>query len=861
VGNHVYHVVTSISTDSTAVLDGFIVTAGWAEGSVGRNENGGGMYNKNSSPTVRNVTFSDNTALYYGAGMYNESSNPTLINVTFSGNAVAVFSGGGMYNNSSSPTLTNVTFRDNWADNGGGMYNESSSPTLTNVIFRGNLATNGGGMYNYDSSPMLTNITFSGNTASSTGGGMLNVNFSSPTLTNVIMWGNSAPIWSEIANYDSNPRIVYSDIKGCGGSPSWHLACGTNGGGNIDADPLFGSAAEGNLHLHLTSPAIDAGDNTAVPSGITSDLDGNPRFVDIPSIPDTGRGTPPIVDMGAFEAYKYLYAAPTVHGKDNCLSWENTCELQTALSIALNGQEIWVQAGAHYPGAAGDRLATFTLKKGVALYGGFTGTETSRDQRDWQTNLTILSGDIDNNDTNADGNNIAETPSNIQGSNAYHVVTSISTFSNTVLDGFIITAGQANGADPENLGGGMFNKSSSPTLTNLIFSGNTATNRGGGMYNLENSSPQVTNVTFSCNTSSNAGGGMYNLEESNPTLTGVTFSRNSASAGGGLFNGGSSSPTLTDVSFSGNTATNRGGGMYNLSSSPTLSNVTFSGNTSTKDGGGMFNLENSSPQLSNVTFNGNTATGREGGGMYNGGSSNPTLTDVTFSGNTANFGGGMFNENSSPTLTDVTFRDNTSISPGGGMYNLHSSPTLMDATFSGNTNNSTGGGMYNYGGNPRLTNVTFNGNSAGLGGSGMGNDFSSPALTNVIMWGNIGSEIYNGNSTPSIAYSDIQGCGGSGAGWVTSCGADNGGNIDADPLFVDAAAGNLRLQSTSPAIDAGNNAAVPASVTTDLDGNPRFVDIPSVPDTGSGTPPIVDMGAYEVQTSAIFLPLMYKSTP
>jgi uncharacterized repeat protein (TIGR01451 family) len=61
------------------------------------------------------------------------------------------------------------------------------------------------------------------------------------------------------------------------------------------------------------------------------------------------------------------------------------------------------------------------------------------------------------------------------------------------------------------------------------------------------------------------------------------------------------------------------------------------------------------------------------------------------------------------------------------------------------------------------------------------------------------------------------------------------------------ASGNLRLQFTSPAIDAGNNAAVPAGVTTDLDGNPRFVDIPAVPDTGNGTPPIVDMGAYEAQ--------------
>jgi hypothetical protein len=100
---------------------------------------------------------------------------------------------------------------------------------------------------------------------------------------------------------------------------------------------------------------------------------------------------------------------------------------------------------------------------------------------------------------------------------------------------------------------------------------------------------------------------------------------------------------------------------------------------------------------------------------------------------------------------------------------------------------------------------------------------------------------------------------------------DGGGNIDADPLFVrdpdpgdgdwttpdDNDYGDLRLQPGSPAIDAGDNAAVPAGITTDLAGLPRFVDIPTVPDTGSGTPPIVDMGAYEAQYM-LYLPLVLR---
>ncbi len=71
------------------------------------------------------------------------------------------------------------------------------------------------------------------------------------------------------------------------------------------------------------------------------------------------------------------------------------------------------------------------------------------------------------------------------------------------------------------------------------------------------------------------------------------------------------------------------------------------------------------------------------------------------------------------------------------------------------------------------------------------------------------------------------------------------GNIDADPLFVDPDNGDYRLQAGSPCIDAGDNTAVPEDLTTDLDGNPRFLEIPETPDTGNGTLPIVDMGAYE----------------
>ena len=77
--------------------------------------------------------------------------------------------------------------------------------------------------------------------------------------------------------------------------------------------------------------------------------------------------------------------------------------------------------------------------------------------------------------------------------------------------------------------------------------------------------------------------------------------------------------------------------------------------------------------------------------------------------------------------------------------------------------------------------------------------------------------------------------------------ASIGGNIDADPLFDDPNNGDYRVAPGSPCIDAGDNEAVPLAVDADLDGLLRFADRLATPDTGYGTPPIVDMGAYEYQ--------------
>lgn len=254
-----YHVVTG---EDGAIIDGFTITGGNADGS-GNNCYGGGMYNSSSSPTVANCIFSDNTADYDGGGMYNYYSSATVINCIFRDNTAINSNGGGMYNYSynyySSPTVVNCIFSDNTAYyDGGGMCNYASSATTTNCIFSNNTAgSNGGGMYNYYEPSTVVNCSFSGNYASNDGGGISNWYAGGTLIRNCILWGNG----DEISNgAPATIRISYCDINGCGGSTGWDTNFGADDGGNIDTDPCFVDVDYNNFHLDPNhSVCIDAG--------------------------------------------------------------------------------------------------------------------------------------------------------------------------------------------------------------------------------------------------------------------------------------------------------------------------------------------------------------------------------------------------------------------------------------------------------------------------------------------------------------------------------------------------------------------------------------------------------------------------
>ncbi|WP_164490064.1 LamG-like jellyroll fold domain-containing protein [Runella sp. SP2] len=283
---------------------------------------------------------------------------------------------------------------------------------------------------------------------------------------------------------------------------------------------------------------------------------------------------------------RYVKAGATGTGS----SWADASGDLQAMINANCVEQVWVAAGTYKPGTASS--AYFRMKAGVKIYGGFpaTGTPTMAD-RNWKTNVTILSGDLNGDDVITGSGSTLSITNNRENSiqivvNFYNGLTN----DNSLLDGFTLTGAYAS----DNSGGGMSNTDASPSLNNIIFTGNYG-RFGGGLGNID-SSPKLSNVTFSRNLAVN-GGGMYNIRSS-PELSNVIFSGNSASNGGGLFNSSASStPSLTNVTFFDNAASGNGGGVYNITSStPVVKNSIFWGN---KKGNTISSIEGDAATVTN----------------------------------------------------------------------------------------------------------------------------------------------------------------------------------------------------------------------------------------------------------------------
>lgn len=312
-GRNAYHVVTGGRTgytlDSSAVLDGFFITGGQADGSD-PDQSGGGMVNVRGSPTLRYLVFSGNRA-QFGGGMYNEGlgsgeiAQPSLFQIYFFNNlatGVGDASGGGMYNvYYAQPTLEQVTFQGNRAAYGGGMDNEYNSHVqLKNVTFAQNQAmTQGGAIYSWESNLTLTNVTLAENAAPSDSGADIYQESGDLTLLNTLV--GSGCDRGEDAAVDASYNLWHHVANTCG------IEDGVNGN-RVGMDPglgIFGyHGGFAPLYtLQKDSPAIDSGTNIDCP---TTDQRGFQR-------PVQGKeGGSLTCDIGALEFYPYAVFLPLI---------------------------------------------------------------------------------------------------------------------------------------------------------------------------------------------------------------------------------------------------------------------------------------------------------------------------------------------------------------------------------------------------------------------------------------------------------------------------------------------------------------------------------------------------------------------
>ena len=646
--------VTGCTLEGNTAVDNF---GGHLYGSGSGMENV--SYNGGSMVTVTNCTLTGNTAQSFDGGLYNDSEDGGTISVTnctLTRNTARY--GGGMENDcyvGSTVSVTGCTLEGNSAGGNiggihsdiGGIYNDSgdgSTVSVTNCTIVGNTAGHGGGggLYNdtYNGGAVsVTNCTLTANSAPN-GGGLYNYNYGGGTtgtisLTNDILYGD---VGGEIATDPksvSPPTATNCDIQG--GVP----AGTTDGGGNINADPLFvnppadpqfAPPAVGDVHLRPGSPCLGAGTPSGAPP---TDKDGTVR-------PD-----PP--SIGAYELGSTLTVASDGSGE--------YATIQAAINAANNGNTVLIADG------------TYTGPGNVDL--DFLGK-----------NIAVTSV-----------NGAAKTVIDCGGSSADHRGFYLhSGETSAVISGLTIKNGYESGnSGSDGKGGGIEDYNVGLTIQNCVFTANTAGHYGGGLYNdSENGSTvTVTGCTLSANTATGSGGGIENDSEggSTVTVTGCTLSGNTAGYAGGMDSYSSGSTiSVTDCTVEGNTAGSDAGGLYNDSeeggSTISVTNCVVTGNTASRDGGGLYNLtyQGGAVAVTNCTLTANSAPANQGGGLenynYGSGGSIGLTNDIVY----GDVGGEIANDPDSvspPTATHCDVQGGVPAGTTDGGGNINADPLFV----------------------------------------------------------------------------------------------------------------------------------------------------------------------------------------
>lgn len=545
------------------------------------------------------------TVIYNSGGL---TASAVLDGFTITGGSASI--GAGIYNHNSSPTLRNLVIRNNAATVlGGGMYNNASSPAITNTVFSSNSVVNplgdawGGAVFNSNSSaPVLSNVTMVGNTVrrmssgTERGAGIYNDN-SSPKIYNSIIWNNTKVATGETSGADiQNSGSITVTLKN---SITQNYTTGDAADNNlINVNPLFVNANSGNYVLQVASPAIDAGNNSFY-AGLTTDtkdLAGNLRL-------SIGK-----IDIGAYEYQLNItptdgivYVKPTASGSGNGSNWANATSWLHYAIDATGVQKVYVAVGNYNVGSS-----SFIMKNGVEIYGGFNPTDNTTN---WNTRTLPNKGTGDGSVLNGQ-NTRPVIWNNNNGLN-----------NTALLDGFTLMNGKgehgaaifnSNTAPAFNnlliknntasiSGGAIYNVNSPIKLSNALITNNTA-QYGGGIRN-NSSAAEFTNVSITNNsatlqTAGAGGGGIFN-ENSALKLTNVLIANNSTQFQGGGFRNLSGNPVFTNVTLANNTAYLNYTGIEIAGGNPQINNSIILG----------INLAGYTPKYSLIHGNTNFANG------------------------------------------------------------------------------------------------------------------------------------------------------------------------------------------------------------------------------------------------------------
>jgi hypothetical protein len=511
-----------------------------------------------------------------------------------------------------------------------------------------------------------------------------------PTVTSLtlsaVCAGRDALLTAVLADIDDETLTV--TINWGDGTAPQNLAAGT---GSFSATHVYATSGE----FTVTFEARD-------PGGLCTEAGAT---VDVPA------AEPP----GTVHYVNWNNPAPTYP----YTSWETAARtVQAAINVTGSGNEVWVAAGT-YEG-------TLHLLSGVALYGGFVGTESNREDRNWTLNQTTLHAkqrgrvvtvaDAANDRTRIDGFTITGGRAE-RGGGLY-----VSPGAAPAVENNIVTS---NTADLH--GGGFYCYYSSPTLTRNLIRGNTATTGQGGGGFTAGASPVMRENTFSENTAGGYGGGALSLRGNTPAplLENNDILNNSGGTHGGgiiIFNGNGVIQMIGNRIMGNTAALGSGGGICVMDLASVTHEVrgnTISGNTAKEYGGGVFCHTSPLAMTGNVIgANGTGLKGNEsgwdGGGLYFTNGSQSTLTGNTISGNKARSGGGVFVTASTVTLGHDTITGNHAESHGGGVYMDGAANVAIDnGTFLNNSSSTHAGALaVTAGCKARVDDCLFGGNQA-----------------------------------------------------------------------------------------------------------------------------------------------------